>query len=77
MAQWVKVPVAKTDSLNVIPGTHRVEGENQLLQLCSYFTFVLQQARIHKQTDEKWKLTYFYLYAYEHFACMFVSALRG
>jgi hypothetical protein len=32
MARWVKEPVAKADDLSLIPRTHMVEGENQLLQ---------------------------------------------
>lgn len=31
MVQWVKSLVVKTDGLSSIPGTHTLEGENQLL----------------------------------------------
>ena len=33
MAQPIKVPVAKSNDLNLIPGTCLAEGENQLLQV--------------------------------------------
>lgn len=32
MAQQLKVLVTKPDDLNLVPGTHLVEGENQLLE---------------------------------------------
>lgn len=33
MAQWAKVPVAKSDSLHLLNGPHVVERENQLLKV--------------------------------------------
>lgn len=37
MTQWAEVPSAKPHDLNLSPGTHLLEGKNQLLQdvLCS------------------------------------------
>lgn len=35
MAHCVRVPLAMTDGLNLILGTHGVEGENWLLQVSS------------------------------------------
>ena len=32
MAQWVEALLIKPDNLSSIPGTHLVEGENQLPQ---------------------------------------------
>lgn len=37
MAQQVKVLTSKTESLNLIPGIHVVEGKNRLQQIVSDF----------------------------------------
>lgn len=35
MAQYTRALAAKSDDLSSIPGTHVVEGENQIPQICS------------------------------------------
>lgn len=34
MAQWAKMPAVKPDDLSSMLGTHMVEGEHELWQVC-------------------------------------------
>lgn len=51
MAQWVRVLADKTDSLNVIPRTNTVKGENQFPQVS--FDLNTCAARVHLHTWNK------------------------
>lgn len=45
IAYWVKAPATKINDLSLIPGTHKAEGKNQLLQLS--FDFHMHTASSH------------------------------
>jgi hypothetical protein len=50
MAQEIKVFAAKPDNLSLIPGTHKVEGENQRLHivfLCPQCTMAFMHPPVH------------------------------
>lgn len=48
----IKVSVAKHDTLCWIPGTHRMEGENQALKLSYHSIHTMACIHIHKYKNE-------------------------